>query len=203
MEDNNHSAQTIINVAGDYVQSKHVDYEIGNVEQGGIGIQIVQGDASKTADTSTVSVQSATSRSKPQQPPKRTVAPYTSATFYYRYAQQYPDRITRLYQYLLKAQWIASDTKPEDFNALFLGDPTHIKIKWIGTQQNLYYLIRTLVDREIISIPENATIWQIVECHFLNKDSRTFRNFNKQKEPTRTKLAIDNMVNLIDPSFQE
>ena len=29
MEDN---AKTIINVAGDYVQSKHVDYEINNVE---------------------------------------------------------------------------------------------------------------------------------------------------------------------------
>ena len=31
----------IINVAGDYVQSKHVDYEINNVEAGGIGIQII------------------------------------------------------------------------------------------------------------------------------------------------------------------
>lgn len=38
MEDN---AKTVINVAGDYVQSKHVDYEINNVEAGGIGIQIV------------------------------------------------------------------------------------------------------------------------------------------------------------------
>ena len=34
-------AKTIINVAGDYVQSKHVDYEINNVEAGGIGIQII------------------------------------------------------------------------------------------------------------------------------------------------------------------
>ena len=40
MEDN---AKTIINVAGDYVQSKHVDYEIYNVEAGGIGIQFVNG----------------------------------------------------------------------------------------------------------------------------------------------------------------
>lgn len=38
MEDN---ANTIINVAGDYVQSKHVDYEINNVEAGGIGIQFL------------------------------------------------------------------------------------------------------------------------------------------------------------------
>ncbi|MCI7576037.1 MAG: hypothetical protein ACI3Z5_06680 [Paludibacteraceae bacterium] len=37
MDDN---AKTIINVAGDYVQQKTVENEIGNVEQGGVGIQI-------------------------------------------------------------------------------------------------------------------------------------------------------------------
>ena len=30
----------IINVAGDYVEKKEVQYEIGNVEAGGIGAQI-------------------------------------------------------------------------------------------------------------------------------------------------------------------
>lgn len=35
--------KTIINVAGDYVQRKEVMYEINNVEDGGIGIQIVTG----------------------------------------------------------------------------------------------------------------------------------------------------------------
>ena len=40
----------IINVAGDYVEKKEVQYEIGNVEAGGIGIQIINGE--KTIDTS-------------------------------------------------------------------------------------------------------------------------------------------------------
>ena len=40
----------IINVAGDYVGKKEVQYEIGNVEAGGIGIQIINGE--KTIDTS-------------------------------------------------------------------------------------------------------------------------------------------------------
>ena len=48
MEDN---AKTIINVAGDYVQSKHVDYEINNVEAGGIGIQFVNGKQTTTASS--------------------------------------------------------------------------------------------------------------------------------------------------------
>lgn len=43
MEDN---AKIIINVAGDYVQSKYVEYEIANVEPTGIGIQIVNGSKS-------------------------------------------------------------------------------------------------------------------------------------------------------------
>lgn len=40
----------IINVAGDHVEKKEVQYEIGNVEAGGIGIQIINGE--KTIDTS-------------------------------------------------------------------------------------------------------------------------------------------------------
>ena len=40
----------IINVAGDYVEKKEVQYEIGNVEAGGIGVQIINGE--KTIDTS-------------------------------------------------------------------------------------------------------------------------------------------------------
>ena len=34
-----------INVAGDFVMSKHVEYEVNNVEAGGIGIQVVNGNA--------------------------------------------------------------------------------------------------------------------------------------------------------------
>ena len=36
-----------INIAGDFVMEKHVDYEIGNVESGGIGINIVNANGSE------------------------------------------------------------------------------------------------------------------------------------------------------------
>ena len=39
----NQPQQTIINVAGDYVQHKEVMYEVSNVADGGIGIQIHTG----------------------------------------------------------------------------------------------------------------------------------------------------------------
>ena len=39
----------IINVAGDYVEKKEVQYEISNVEAGGIGIQIINGEKTITS----------------------------------------------------------------------------------------------------------------------------------------------------------
>ena len=181
MEDN---TKTIINVAGDYVQSKHVDYEINNVEAGGIGIQIV--NSSKSATTAaTVRV--------------RTLKLQT-ATFAYRWLATNPQRITTLYQHLLKAQWIAPDTTPDDFSAIFEGNPSTARIKWIGKQAFLYYLIRQLVDLQLVSIPQNASVWQIVESHFLDKNSRPFHNFNKQKEPIKAKAAIDKLIEILQPS---
>ena len=37
--------QTVINVAGDYVEEKHVMHEVNNVENGGVGIQNVYNNA--------------------------------------------------------------------------------------------------------------------------------------------------------------
>ena len=177
-------AKTIINVAGDYVQSKHVDYEINNVEAGGIGIQIVNSRKSATT-AATVRVRT----------PKLQIA-----TFAYRWLATNPQRITSLYQHLLKAQWIAPDTNPDDFSAIFEGNPSTARIKWIGKQAFLYYLIRQLVDLQLVSIPQNASVWQIVESHFLDKNSRPFHNFNKQKEPIKAKAAIDKLIEILQPS---
>ena len=133
-------------------------------------------------------------------PRKRTAPRVTNATFTYRWLATAPQRITSLYQHLLKAQWIAPDTNPDDFSAIFEGNPSSARIKWIGKQAFLYYLIRQLVDLQLVSIPQNASVWQIVESHFLDKNSRPFHNFNKQKEPIRAKAAIDKLIEILQPS---
>ena len=46
---------------------------------------------------------------------KRTTPRVTTATFTYRWLTTAPQRITTLYQYLLRAKWIAADTTPDDF----------------------------------------------------------------------------------------
>ena len=133
-------------------------------------------------------------------PRKRTTPRVTNATLTYRWLATAPQRITSLYQHLLKAQWIAPDTNPDDFSAIFEGNPSTARIKWIGKQAYLYYLIRQLVDQQLISIPQNASVWQIVESHFLDKNSRPFHNFNKQKEPIKAKAAIDKLIEILQPS---
>ena len=133
-------------------------------------------------------------------PRKRITPRVTNATFTYRWLATNPQRITTLYQHLLKAQWIAPDTNPDDFSAIFEGNPSIARIKWIGKQAYLYYLIRQLVDLQLVSIPKNASVWQIVESHFLDKNSRPFHDFNKQKEPIRAKAAIDKLIEILQPS---
>ena len=133
-------------------------------------------------------------------PRKRTTPRVTTATFTYRWFATAPQRITMLYQHLLKARWIAPDTNPDDFSAIFEGNPSTARIKWIGKQAYLYYLIRQLVDLQLVSIPQNASVWQIVESHFLDKNSRPFHDFNKQKEPIRAKATIDKLIEILQPS---
>ena len=183
MEDN---TKTIINVAGDYVQSKHVDYEINNVEAGGIGIQIVNGKQTTPASSKTTAA-------------KRTIIPKLQvATFSYRYKST--QKLTQLYQCLLNAKWIAADTKPDDFLAIFSGEESTTRIKWIGKPSYLYYLIRKAVESELISIPDGGKIWQITESHFTDSNSRPLHDLRNQKDPKTAIPAIEVMLKILEPS---
>lgn len=51
-------AQGGITVQGDFVMEKKVEYEVNNVEQGGIGIQVVNGELTASADGKKVDVAS-------------------------------------------------------------------------------------------------------------------------------------------------
>ena len=42
-----------IQVAGDLVLEKHVEYEVANVEEGGVGIQVINGNAPKVTNPKT------------------------------------------------------------------------------------------------------------------------------------------------------
>lgn len=193
-----HSNRNIY-VAGNFIAEQHVDIQILHADK--VYTQTQQSATIKpkviiAEDIPTTPKASASQKAKT----KRTNAAVTEATFIYRHAPKHATRIVTLYQHLLKAQWIAPDTNPDDFSAIFEGNPSTARIKWIGKQAFFYYLIRQLVDLQLISIPQNASVGQIVESHFLDKNSRPFHNFNKQKEPIKAKVAIDKLIEILQPS---
>ena len=133
-------------------------------------------------------------------PAKRPVPRVTNATFTYRWLATAPQRITTLYQYLLRAQWIAADTNPDDFLAIFSGQPSTTRVKWIEKQSYLYYFIRRAVDKELIYIPNKRKIWQVTESHFIDGYNRPFYEIRKQKVPKTAIPTIEKMLEILLPS---
>ena len=131
---------------------------------------------------------------------KRTTPCVTSATFTYRWLATAPQRITMLYQYLLCAQWIAADTQPDDFFTLFTGKASNIRIKWTGSNLQLAYLIRVMTERNYISTPKRVGKWTCVYNHFVDKNSRQLPRLNSLHIPTKSKLAVEQMVELLNPN---
>ena len=133
-------------------------------------------------------------------PRKRTTPRVTTATFTYRWLTTTPHCITKLYQYLLRAQWIASDTNPDDFFSIFTGKESNARIKWIGSNLRLAYLIRLMTERNYISIPKRVGKWTCVYNHFVDKNSRQLPRLNSLHIPKKSKLAVEQMAELLNPN---
>ena len=131
---------------------------------------------------------------------KRPTPRVTNATFTYRWLTTSPNRITNLYQYLLRARWIASDTNPDDFFTLFTGKASNIRIKWTGSNLQLAYLIRVMTERNYISTPKRVGKWTCVYNHFVDKNSRQLPRLNSLHIPTKSKLAVEQMAELLNPN---
>ena len=131
-------------------------------------------------------------------PRKRTAHRVTTATFTYRWLASAPQRITLLYQHLLRAQWIAPDTAPDDFFSLFEGKDTPVHIKWTGTNLQLAYLIRVLSDRNYITTPQGVGKWTCVYNHFVDKNNRQLPKLNSLHTPLRSKMAIEQLAELLN-----
>lgn len=195
MEDN---AKTVINVAGDYVQSKHVDYEINNVEAGGIGIQIVNNAKTTMQPKEGKTVVSKKSPHFLETPP-----------LVYKYKGEQFDgtrRLTLLYQFLCKEYddaktWIDPQTTPKAFLGLFGDEPTNDVITWTVEKQKLFGLFKRMKERGIITVPKGYGIWQIVENHFSDWRGNRFQDLHKEHKPKGpVSSVIEKFIDLLDPA---
>ena len=129
---------------------------------------------------------------------KRPTQRITNATFTYRWLTTAPHRITNLYQYLLRARWIASDANPDDFLAIFSGEVTNCKIRWTGKKTYLVYLFRLLTDKKYISTPKGIGRWMIVGSHFIDAHNRLFTLLNSQRIPVKAQQTIEQLSELLN-----
>ena len=177
-----------VTVLGDLVLEKTVENEFGVIESGGIGVQIVNGGSA---------VSKRDGRKKVSGGSK-----IVDAVFTYRFLEDKEGhlRIVKLYQLLIKAGWIDKDSKPEVFCDLFMGEAKSLTIKWIGKQQDLYYLIKRLSSRGLIKCPKGATKWVITGSHFVDGQSRPFSDWNSQHDPKMSAPAIEKLCDVLDPT---
>lgn len=192
MEDN---VKTIINVAGDYVQSKHVDYEINNVEAGGIGIQFVNGK--KTSMNPAIS-----SPVKPKL--KKTVQKHnTSVPYTIRYInkneQSRNKRLQIMMLCLQNLRWIEEPKSADDFTDLFDGAPRECNIKWTNTlnQATIYYLLQQLLAQPYIEKVTGCSARSLMknQFHFSNP-----RADEKRITPDNKKIVAQ-LLRIIDPQI--
>ena len=141
-----------------------------------------------------------TPTSSRKQKAKRITHRLTTTTFTYRWLSTAPSRITTLYQYLLRAQWIAADTNPDDFFSLFTGQDSNARIKWTGSNLQLAYLIRLMTERNYMSIPKRVGKWTCVYNHFVDKNSHQLLNLNRLHIPKKSKMVVEQMAELLNPN---
>jgi len=169
-----------VNAGGEYVQEKHVGYQIGNVENGGIGIQVLNG--TPKAETG-----------------KRGAggAKVAAGVFTYKWAKKHPAKVTEFYQALVKLRAVDKDTDHEEFEKLFMGEPTDIIVKWTAPKSLLSFLMRTLKERGLISPP--GRIWAIAQSHFKGTDNNLFADLRNQHNPESMKRIVEAMADTLDP----
>ena len=177
-----------VTVLGDFVLEKTVENEFGVIESGGIGVQIVNGGSAASMRDGRKKVSGGSK--------------IVDAVFTYRFLEDKEGhlRIVKLYQLLIKAGWIDKDSKPEVFCDLFMGEAKSLTIKWIGKQQDLYYLIKRLSSRGLIKCPKGATKWVITGSHFVDGQSRPFSDWNSQHDPKKSAPAIEKLCDVLDPT---
>lgn len=181
------------------VFEKNVEYEIGNVEAGGIGVQIINEAQPRAA---------ATKKADGRKTGASTLPRVTDEVFEYVHKDDEEGRLrlVKFYQYLANPKstihFIDPATKPEDFCALFLGKAAAKKVKWIRPQAELHYLIDQLIKRHLITWADGEGQWIIVGSHFVDADSRPFdKAWNKvDKVPKKIAPALDKLVDVLDIS---
>lgn len=199
--------QRNIYVAGNYIAEQHIETQILHADN-------VYNHAPQQFRTHLplIDVEDVmpSAKSTTARPSKRPNAHHflETRTFIYRYNNARPEdsrRLPLLFQFLTKEHhhtksYLEPETKPDDFYALFNGEPSDVVVTWCGSKQDLYYFIKRLKERNLIEIPQSLTIWTITQNHFSDRRGNYFEDMRNQHNPKTSLPVIERLIDILDPA---
>ena len=162
-----------IHVAGDLVLEKHVENEIGNVENGGVGIQNIYYEKKPTSPKPNKK-----SEKKPSSDKPKTLKYFTHGNNGKLMEQR--KRVTIVYRKLNEWGWIDDNTTANDFDSFFEGEPRHCNITWIANTTILTILLQELLKQPYLTEQTGCSAKSLVE-----------QQFGKTANSDRTRLDED------------
>lgn len=189
-----------LNIAGDFVLKKHVDYEVGNVENGGIGIQINNYGTGKPAGNGSDDVAKKTKGGRPKRAGKA-----INKAFVYDAGNETNNRLQFFFTGLKTLKWIREDTDLRSLHSIFSGGETTSRIVWTGDINALAFLFKELVNvKKIVQLPEGESIWVMVNARFWEGEgNHEFGNerLGSTRTPIEQKDNIDLLVDIMNPNI--
>ncbi len=119
-------------------------------------------------------------------------------SFTYTLLSSESQNINLLFVELKKHGAIPQNFQITEFKHLFSGVKVEKPIIWIGNKSDLAYLFKLLVnEKQVLMIPPNTTIWDIVDACFVDQDGNHFGKdtLRKQQKPKRTAKKIEILAN--------
>ena len=160
-------------IAGDYVNNKHVEYQVGNVASGGVGIQNIYYDKKPS-----VPKPKKISEKKPSSDKPKTLKYFTHGNNGKLMEQR--KRVTIVYRKLNEWGWIDDNTTANDFDSFFEGEPRHCNITWIANTTILTILLQELLKQPYLTEQTGCSAKSLVE-----------QQFGKTANSDRTRLDED------------
>ena len=119
---------------------------------------------------------------------------------YYRHGNngvlnQQRQRIYILYRKWTEWKWIDKDTTPDDFDALFEGEPRHCNITWTANTTVLTILLQNLLKQDYIDKQTGCSAKSLV-----NEQFGKTPNFDQNRIDSTNKERIDLSLYILDIS---
>lgn len=169
-------------IAGDFVGNKHVDYQVDNVEPGGVGIQNIYYEKKPSSPKANKK-----SEKKPTSDKPKTLKYYTHGNNGKLMEQR--KRVTIVYRKLNEWGWIDDNTTANDFDSFFEGEPRHCNITWIANTTILTILLQELLKQPYITEQTGCSAKSLVEQQF-GKTANSDRSRLDEDAEEKIKLIL-------------